>query len=86
MISGAVPGRGEPPVRGTAGLDSFIKTVSYPVGLIFLRLIFMVVIPLILSAIILGVAELGDSRRSAASASGRWRSLCSWSSVSVFIA
>src|SRR5439155_17373160 len=30
---------------------------------IFLRLIFMVVIPLILSALILGVAELGDVRR-----------------------
>ena len=48
---------------GSAGLDSFVKGLSYPVGLIFLRLIFMVVIPLILSAIILGVAELGDVRR-----------------------
>ena len=48
---------------GTAGLRGFIDTVSYPVGQIFLRLIFMVVIPLILSAIMLGVAELGDVRR-----------------------
>ena len=48
---------------GSAGLESFVKGLSYPVGLIFLRLIFMVVIPLILSAIILGVAELGDVRR-----------------------
>ncbi|OLD65260.1 MAG: dicarboxylate/amino acid:cation symporter [Acidobacteria bacterium] len=64
MISGAVLGvAANLRFGGTAGLDSFIKNVSYPVGLIFLRLIFMVVIPLILSAIILGVAELGDARR-----------------------
>jgi len=64
MVSGAVLGvAANLRFGGTAGLDSFIKNVSYPVGLIFLRLIFMVVIPLILSAIILGVAELGDARR-----------------------
>ena len=38
---------------------SFIK----PVGSIFLRIIFMVVVPLIISAIVLGVTELGDVRR-----------------------
>src|SRR5437867_10525114 len=64
MISGAVLGvAANLRFGGTAGLDSFVKGLSYPVGLIFLRLIFMVVIPLILSAIILGVAELGDVRR-----------------------
>src|SRR5437773_7818615 len=44
-------------------LLSFVSNVTYPIGQIFLRLIFMVVIPLILSALILGVAELGDIRR-----------------------
>jgi dicarboxylate/amino acid:cation (Na+ or H+) symporter, DAACS family len=44
-------------------LQAFINNVSYPAGQIFLRLIFMVVIPLILSALILGVAEMGDVRR-----------------------
>jgi DAACS family dicarboxylate/amino acid:cation (Na+ or H+) symporter len=44
-------------------LLAFVNSVSYPIGQIFLRLIFMVVIPLILSALILGVAELGDVRR-----------------------
>ena len=44
-------------------LNSFVANVTRPVGQIFLRLIFMVVIPLVLSAIILGVAELGDPRR-----------------------
>ena len=34
-----------------------------PVGQIFLRLLFMLVIPLIVSALALAVAELGDLRR-----------------------
>lgn len=44
-------------------LTATVANVTYPAGRIFLRLIFMVVIPLVLSAIILGVAELGDARR-----------------------
>ena len=44
-------------------LNAFVANVTRPAGQIFLRLIFMVVIPLVLSAIILGVAELGDPRR-----------------------
>jgi DAACS family dicarboxylate/amino acid:cation (Na+ or H+) symporter len=47
---------------GSAGLQAFVANVTYPAGQIFLRLIFMVVIPLVLSAIILGAAELGDPR------------------------
>jgi len=43
-------------------LQAFINNVSYPLGQIFLRLIFMVVIPLVVSALILGIAELGDLR------------------------
>src|SRR5690606_27197856 len=34
-----------------------------PVGDIFMRMIFMMVIPLILSALILGIAEIGDLKR-----------------------
>lgn len=41
-------------------LESAIANFIEPFGKIFLRLIFMVVIPLIVSAIILGVAEMGD--------------------------
>ncbi len=44
-------------------LNNFVRTVTYPAGQFFLRLIFMVVIPLIFSALVLGVAELGDLRR-----------------------
>lgn len=43
-------------------LDWLIKNVISPFGQIFLRLIFMAVIPLIFAAIALGVAELGDVR------------------------
>jgi DAACS family dicarboxylate/amino acid:cation (Na+ or H+) symporter len=44
-------------------LDPLIRYVAYPIGQIFLRLIFMIVIPLIFAALTLGVAELGDLRR-----------------------
>jgi dicarboxylate/amino acid:cation (Na+ or H+) symporter, DAACS family len=44
-------------------LQWVIANLTYPAGQIFLRLIFMVVIPLVVSALILGVAELGDVRR-----------------------
>jgi DAACS family dicarboxylate/amino acid:cation (Na+ or H+) symporter len=41
-------------------LEAFIAYVTEPVGKIFLRLLFMLVIPLIVSALSLGVAGLGD--------------------------
>lgn len=44
-------------------LDYAVRYVSQPVGQIFLRLLFMLVVPLIFSALISGVAELGDVRR-----------------------
>ena len=48
---------------GNEYLNSFIDGPVYFVGQVFLRLIFMIVIPLIFSALALGVAELGDVRR-----------------------
>ncbi len=44
-------------------LEVFVKRVAEPIGKIFLRLILMVVIPLVVSALILGVLELGDLRK-----------------------
>ncbi|HUD71246.1 MAG TPA: dicarboxylate/amino acid:cation symporter [Dongiaceae bacterium] len=44
-------------------LRGLVDNVTIPAGKIFLRLIMMVVIPLVMSALILGVAELGDPRR-----------------------
>lgn len=47
-------------LAGNPGLDAFIKNVSQPVGQVFLRLLFMLVIPLIVSALSLGIAGLSD--------------------------
>jgi DAACS family dicarboxylate/amino acid:cation (Na+ or H+) symporter len=43
-------------------LAGFVRYVPEPIGKIFLRLLFVLVIPLILSALALGVAGLGDLR------------------------
>lgn len=41
-------------------LDGVITWVSDPIGQLFLRLLFMLVIPLVFSALVLGVVEIGD--------------------------
>jgi Na+/H+-dicarboxylate symporters len=41
-------------------LQSFIHYVTEPVGQVFLRLLFMLVIPLVFSALVIGVAGLGN--------------------------
>ncbi len=43
-------------------LDAFVGYVADPVGQLFLRLLFMLVIPLVFSALVLGVVEIGDPR------------------------
>ena len=48
--------------RDTPGLDVFTRYVAQPVGQVFLRLLFMLVVPLLFSALALGVAGLGDIR------------------------
>ncbi len=44
------------------GLEGLVRTLIEPVGQIFLRLLFMLVIPLVATALPLGVAGLGDLR------------------------
>src|SRR5687767_10870564 len=44
-------------------VDGVNKYVAGPAGQIFLRLLFMIVIPLVFSSIALGVAGLGDLKR-----------------------
>ena len=39
-----------------------LKYITLPVGQIFLRLLFMLVVPLIFSALVVGVAGMGDPR------------------------
>ena len=45
------------------GLDWAADNVADPVGKVFLRLIFMVVVPLVFSALVLGVVGFGDVRK-----------------------
>ncbi len=47
---------------GEPGLQDFIHYVTQPIGQVFLRLLFMLVVPLVFSALALGVAGLGDLR------------------------
>jgi DAACS family dicarboxylate/amino acid:cation (Na+ or H+) symporter len=64
LIAGAAAGLLAHALAGGAPwLEWAVTNISQPAGQIFLRLIFMVVIPLIFSALTLGVAELGDLRR-----------------------
>lgn len=44
-------------------LQLAVRNIAEPLGQIFLRLIFMVVIPLVFCALVLAVAELGDLRK-----------------------
>ena len=45
-----------------AWVDQVTRYVTGPVGQIFLRLLFMLVIPLLVSALIVGIAEMGELR------------------------
>jgi Na+/H+-dicarboxylate symporter len=66
LIGGLVGAAGGILAHVTLGSDprlaAFISYVTQPIGQIFLRLLFMLVIPLIFSALVLGVAGMGDLR------------------------
>lgn len=65
LLLGAVCGIVAQMMLGTdhEGLNAFIKNVAQPVGQIFLSLIFMVVVPLLFSALVLGVVDIGDAAK-----------------------
>ncbi len=44
-------------------VDGSVRNVAYPLGQLFLRLIFMIVVPLVFSSLVLGVLELGDVKK-----------------------
>ncbi len=50
-------------LNGNETIKWAVSDVAYPVGQIFLRLIFMIIIPLIFTAIVLGVADFRDIRK-----------------------
>ena len=47
---------------GAGWIDTIVTYVTGPVGQIFLRLLFMLVIPLLFSALVVGIAEMGEIR------------------------
>lgn len=49
--------------EGLKQLNWWLANLIQPLGKLFIRIIFMIVIPLIFSAIVLGVAEMGDVRK-----------------------
>ena len=48
--------------RGAPWVEVVITNVTDPIGQIFLRLLFMLVIPLLFSALIVGISEMGEVR------------------------
>ncbi len=48
--------------RDAAWVDGVVTYVTGPIGQIFLRLLFMLVIPLLFSALVVGIAEMGEVR------------------------
>ena len=49
-------------LAGTPVLDGAVRYVAQPIGQVFLRLLFMLVLPLVFASLVLGVTELGDVR------------------------
>ena len=64
---------------GDPVLAGVVRWVAQPVGQVFLRLLFMLVVPLVVSALVLGVAGLGDL---ASLARVGWRTLLLTAAVS----
>jgi len=50
-------------LNGNKDIQWLVSNIAYPVGQLFLRLIFMIIIPLIFSAIVLGVADFKDLKK-----------------------
>src|SRR5262245_57311472 len=48
---------------GSPAVDAVVRYAVEPAGQVFLRLLFVLVLPLVISALALSIAELGDLRR-----------------------
>lgn len=46
--------------RDAAWVDVIVKYVTTPIGQVFLRLLFMLVLPLLFSALVVGIADMGE--------------------------
>jgi DAACS family dicarboxylate/amino acid:cation (Na+ or H+) symporter len=63
LVAGAVVGGGANALFPDAGWVDFISdNIAYPVGQVFLRMLFMTVVPIVFTSIALGVAGIGDMK------------------------
>jgi DAACS family dicarboxylate/amino acid:cation (Na+ or H+) symporter len=62
LISGIILGTLVHPHQDIAWLQNFNTYLMYPIGQIFLRLLFMIVVPMVFSALILGVFDLAKNQ------------------------
>ena len=46
--------------RDAAWVDTVVKYITTPIGQVFLRLLFMLVLPLLFSALVVGIADMGE--------------------------
>lgn len=65
LLLGAITGGVAQAVWGhdAPGVKWFRDNLAQPAGTIFLNMIFMIVVPLLFSALVLGVAEIGDAKK-----------------------
>jgi DAACS family dicarboxylate/amino acid:cation (Na+ or H+) symporter len=65
LVLGAIAGVAANAILGPTheGLVWVVRNITEPVGQVFLRLLLMVVVPLVFSALVVGVAGIGDVRR-----------------------
>lgn len=56
-------GRTEEPQTAKQYLEGFIKNFAEPIGNLFLNLLLMIVVPLVFSSLVVGVAGIGDIRK-----------------------
>ena len=63
LVGGAVVGGGANALFPDAGWVDFVSdNIMYPVGQVFLRMLFMTVVPIVFTSIALGVAGIGDMK------------------------
>jgi dicarboxylate/amino acid:cation (Na+ or H+) symporter, DAACS family len=65
LVLGAIAGGAAQAILGAKdpNLASFVENVAKPAGSIFLYLIFMVVVPLLFSALVIGIGEVGGAAK-----------------------
>src|SRR5919107_4042946 len=65
LLVGVVAGVTVNALRGDKdpGVEWFVSNITEPIGALFLRLLLMIVVPLVFSSLVVGVAGIGDVRK-----------------------